>query len=369
MLFTAGLAVAGMVGFMCLIGTILVATLPSFAWAGGGQSCTVDGEKIGEGLTVTTADGSRTTHLGVGNIQNAATILAVARELGLSPRAEKIAVMTALQESELRMLANTSVPESLGFPHEGTGDDHDSVNFFQQRTTSGWGSIADLMDGQYAARAFFGGTEGPNGGSPRGLLDIPGWEDMGLGEAAQSVQVSAFPDLYDNWDAAADEVINAATAATVCNNGDIPGDLRGQGPGQWGGHENGRIPVNLLTPIPWTSEYVLRQDAAAALVAMNAAWTERFGTDIPINDGYRDYEGQVEAKAIYGDEAAEPGTSEHGWAIAVDIGIGRSFSSEQYLWLKKNAPVFGFAHPEWAEPTGYLPEAWHWEFWGSDYTM
>lgn len=53
---------------------------------------------------------------------------------------------------------------------------------------------------------------------------------------------------------------------------------------------------------------------------MDAAFRQAFGYDLPINDSYRDYAAQVEAKAIYGSEAAPPGTSNHGWALAIDIG-------------------------------------------------
>ncbi|WP_269939242.1 C40 family peptidase [Arthrobacter sp. HY1533] len=107
--------------------------------------------------------------------------------------------MVALQESGLRMLANPAVPASLGMPHDGLGYDHDSLGSAQQRPSAGWGSIQELMIASYNAEAFFGGPRGPNHGSPRGLLDIPGWESMGLGQAAQSVQVSAFPELYERW--------------------------------------------------------------------------------------------------------------------------------------------------------------------------
>jgi hypothetical protein len=39
------------------------------------------------------------------------------------------------------------------------------------------------MDPTYQARAFYGGTTGPNYPSPRGLIDIPGSQQMAPGEA------------------------------------------------------------------------------------------------------------------------------------------------------------------------------------------
>ena len=92
-----------------------------------------------------------------------------------------IALMAALTESRMRMLANTSAyPESGDYPNDGNGSDNDSLGLFQMRPQAGWGTVAELMDPDYQAAAFYGGPGGPNQGSPRGLLDIPGWEQMGL---------------------------------------------------------------------------------------------------------------------------------------------------------------------------------------------
>jgi len=136
-------------------------------------------------------------------------------------------------------------------------------------------------------------------------------------------------------------------------------------PGPWGGHSNGFIPQEALTEIPWAPGRYLRSDAVASLIAMNEKFKAEFEYDIGISDAYRDFAGQVEAKRKYGGGAAEPGTSDHGWALAVDYGTGiASFSTPQYRWMKDNGPSFGWRHPAWAEPDGRLPEPWHWEFWG-----
>ena len=66
-----------------------------------------------------------------------------------------------------------------------------------------------------AAKAFFGGEEGPNGGSPRGLLDIPGWEQMDKGEAAQALEVSAYPDRYRNYESVAETILTTLTGTTT----------------------------------------------------------------------------------------------------------------------------------------------------------
>ncbi len=155
----------------------------------------------------------------------ATRIITVGRNLGVSDKGLKIALMTALQESVLRMYANSSVPESLSYPHDAVGSDHDSVNPFQQRV-SGWGTVAELMDLDYSIKAFFGGPNGPNAGSPRGLLDINGWEAMAPGVAAQTVQVSAYPDAYDKWEPAADQLI--ATLGEGISGGGCTGTISGE---------------------------------------------------------------------------------------------------------------------------------------------
>lgn len=136
-------------------------------------------------------------------------------------------------------------------------------------------------------------------------------------------------------------------------------------PGPWGGYTNGGIPRSVLVNIPWAPNEVLRADALADLVKMNQAFKLRFGYDIGISDSYRDYAQQVAAKAEHGDNAAEPGTSNHGWAMALDLGTGiASFYSPEYAWMKQFGPTFGWVHPAWAEPSGSLPEPWHWEYYG-----
>jgi hypothetical protein len=129
--------------------------------------------------------------------------------LGVPRDGQIIAIMMALQESSLRVLANSNVPASLRFPHDGVGSDHDSLGTAQQRPAAGWGTIEQLMDPAYNVRAFYGGPRGPNHGSPRGLLDIQGWQFMSKGQAAQAVQVSAFPELYARWESEASAIVDA----------------------------------------------------------------------------------------------------------------------------------------------------------------
>lgn len=102
-------------------------------------------------------------------------------------------------------------PSADPYPNDGDASDHDSLGLFQMRPQAGWGTVPDLMDPVYQARAFFGGPTGPNHPSPRGLLDIPGWQTLSKGEAAQAVEVSAYPDRYANYEPVAEQILTTLT--------------------------------------------------------------------------------------------------------------------------------------------------------------
>lgn len=135
--------------------------------------------------------------------RNAITIAQVARDLQVSRYGLQIAIATAIQESKLVNL---------------TGGDRDSAGLFQQRPSTGWGSRAEVTNPVLAARAFFG--EAQHTGNP-GLLDIPGWQNMPLTQAAQAVQRSGYPDAYAQWEDVAGDV-------TDLLGGDLP-DLPNDG--------------------------------------------------------------------------------------------------------------------------------------------
>ena len=141
------------------------------------------------------------------------------------------------------------------------------------------------------------------------------------------------------------------------------GDSSTSGAGAWGGHSNGRIPASAMCPLKTTPGQMLRCDAQAAFDRLSKAFEARFGAPISVTDAYRDYATQVILKRRKGRMAATPGTSNHGWALAVDLGSGiNSFGTAQHQWMRANAPKFGWIHPGWARQTGSLPEPWHWEF-------
>ncbi|WP_420330074.1 M23 family metallopeptidase [Ornithinimicrobium murale] len=169
-------------------------------------------DEIPDSLTATTRNGE-TIVLTRTQLEHAATIITVGAETeDITDRGVIIALMAALTESHLRMLSNSSAyPESIIYPNDGDGSDHDSLGLFQMRPSMGWGSVSELMRAEYQAQAFYGGPDGPNSPSPRGLLDIPGWQDMDPGEAAQAVEVSAYPDRYRNYQPVAETILTTLT--------------------------------------------------------------------------------------------------------------------------------------------------------------
>ncbi|BBH65118.1 hypothetical protein ACTI_18030 [Actinoplanes sp. OR16] len=133
---------------------------------------------------------------GVNQIRNAAVIINVGEQLQMPPRAWVIAVATAMQESRL-----------VNLGHLGARNDHDSQGLFQQRPSSGWGTPEQVRDPVYSSTKFY-----------NKLKTIDGWETMSLTRAAQSVQISAYPDAYAKHEPIATQIVNmladgAASAA------------------------------------------------------------------------------------------------------------------------------------------------------------
>ncbi|PWJ24301.1 hypothetical protein ATK17_0389 [Branchiibius hedensis] len=103
---------------------------------------------------------------------NASTITVVGTlKRGLPDHAATIALTTAIQESKLRNL---------------TYGDRDSLGLFQQRPSMGWGTSAQILDPVYSSDKFYSA-----------MLKVPDWQTDSVGDVAQSVQKSGFPDAYD----------------------------------------------------------------------------------------------------------------------------------------------------------------------------
>ncbi|MEV6527114.1 M23 family metallopeptidase [Longispora sp. NPDC051575] len=147
---------------------------------------------------------------------HAKTIYDVSVQLRLPPKAAVIAISTALQETGLKNMANSSVPESLAIPHEGVGADHDSVGLFQQRPlppagAGSWGTVLELMTPTVSASKFY-----------NKMVTVSGWQTLPVSQVAQAVQVSAFPDAYAKHEPLATAIVNAVTGGSLtCTGGAI----------------------------------------------------------------------------------------------------------------------------------------------------
>ncbi|MFC0097155.1 hypothetical protein ACFFKH_06395 [Micromonospora marina] len=118
-------------------------------------------------------------------LDNAKAIVEAAKETGVGERGAVIGVATSLQESKLYNLG-----------HLGASNDHDSEGLFQQRPSSGWGTSEQITDPEYSSKAFF-----------NALKNVGGWEDLPLTTAAQTVQVSAYPYAYAQWEEQAADIV------------------------------------------------------------------------------------------------------------------------------------------------------------------
>lgn len=157
--------------------------------------------------------------------------------------------------------------------------------------------------------------------------------------------------------------------------------------------QNGRIPESALFESSFmvnggyigsnksAIKYKLEENAARSLDRMMDAFKNSsfYGKQkVYITDGYRDYQEQVYLKEKYGDGAAAPGTSNHGWAVAVDFWWGMktkfrknkdlriaSFTHPNYKWFHENAHKFGWYNPVKLRDGRGVDEWWHWEYYGT----
>ncbi len=126
----------------------------------------------------------------------------------------------------------------------------------------------------------------------------------------------------------------------------VPDELRRYG--------NGRIPPDALAPIG-VGEHRLARDAATAFARMRTD-AAAAGVNVGVADSYRSFDAQVDLarrKGLYsnGGLAAAPGTSNHGWGLAVDVDV----DARGQAWLGDNAWRYGFAEDTPREP-------WHWGY-------
>ena len=124
----------------------------------------------------------------------------------------------------------------------------------------------------------------------------------------------------------------------------------------WGGY-NGRLPVESLCDIGGGEK--LRNDAATAFAELNFRFREEFGRDICLTDSYHTLSNQYATKRRAGFMAATPGTSVHGWGLAIDLCSSDARGSAK-AWLEENGATWGWVNPSWAKSRKWEP--WHFEY-------
>lgn len=145
---------------------------------------------------------------------------------------------------------------------------------------------------------------------------------------------------------------------------------------------NGAMPPSTMARVPWDAIERVQVAALPSLVAMNAAYRRETGRNLDVTDSYRaldGYYGQVQTflrryrvqaigSGTFGDvrwwqgrryvrhssagAAAVPGTSNHGWGLALDFG------PQSRGWVQRNGARFGWHWPTWAR-SGASYEPWH----------
>jgi len=116
---------------------------------------------------------------------------------------------------------------------------------------------------------------------------------------------------------------------------------------------NGNIPSYMLGDVPGSNAGLLKP-AALAYKAMHYHSLRVTGVSLHLIDGqvgrtYRSYARQVLAKRIYGSNAAWPGTSNHGWALATDL-----MTAAQRNAIDRIGAAYGWAK-RWSDAS--------WEWW------
>jgi cell wall-associated NlpC family hydrolase len=318
----------------------------------------VDPDSLPAGLApLRAADGSL--------VPGVATTFAGGRTLTVLPAETVAAVSAAFSQLGKPYLAGQSGPD--GYSCGGLTS--------TAWTEGGVGLSSDLTE-QWAA-----GTPVPAGQLQIGDLVFStdprtGLDDVGLYLGGSSVLSAS----ADRWQVAVRDVTDLSSAVRVTVPATSPGTLpvtgtgaatcsapvaapASAGPvnGAWGGWSNGQIPRTQLCSIgdgQW-----LRCDAAAAYTAMSAAYAAEFGAPLCVTDSYRSLDAQVDAHHRKPAITAVPGTSNHGWGLAVDLCGGVNvFGTAQTAWMQGNAAHYGWVHPDWARADGQNPEPWHWEY-------
>ncbi|MCX5278409.1 C40 family peptidase [Streptomyces virginiae] len=243
-------AVAAAIGVLCL-SPLVLATTAAMAAAGSGAASrsaacapggsSVDASAVAKQVAAILGGQGGDSSIRVEGLElpaeqipHARTIVATGIALKVPERGQVVALATAIQESRLRNL---------------TYGDRDSLGLFQQRPSQGWGTPEQIRDPVYASTKFY-----------KGLLEVKGWQQMTITQAAQAVQLSGFPDAYAQWEplaralqqAIVKTLPNGGTGQTGQEPGTAPGGAGGCKPGEdgadWGSIPEGTVPAGYKIP-------------------------------------------------------------------------------------------------------------------------
>jgi cell wall-associated NlpC family hydrolase len=193
-------AVVGTLAVPVLMGAAAL-MLPFFIIAGAAGAAPDPLGLCGSGGTAQTVSG---VSLSVEQMGNAQTIVTTVASMHAPAYAATVALATAYQESKL---INSAAQL-----------DHDSEGLFQQRVSIYTAHVA--IDPVKATEAFV-----------TRLLGVPNWQTIPLTQAAQTVQLSAFPNAYTGWQPLADTLTGqlwpaaAAAAAGATPASPVPGPV------------------------------------------------------------------------------------------------------------------------------------------------
>ena len=117
---------------------------------------------------------------------------------------------------------------------------------------------------------------------------------------------------------------------------------------------NGQIPASALRSVGGTGHRLFEPAAQSLERLMSDAAAD--GVRIGITDSYRSLDLQRDVarrRGLYqnGGLAAVPGTSAHGWGLAVDLDL----DARAQQWMRDNAHRYGFVEDTPREP-------WHWGY-------
>jgi hypothetical protein len=181
---------------------ILGATQPSPAAActdGTATDATID--------DAAASDGSSWEGLSDRQREIAGILIQAGQAKGVTTNGILAALMAGYQESKYQVYANdglggdleadqAGISRSLGLPHDAVGTDHGSLGVLQQQWPW-WGTMRQLMDPETSAYLFYDS-----------MVDkVPNYQRHEPGDVAQTVQVSAYPDAYDQWEPLARQLL------------------------------------------------------------------------------------------------------------------------------------------------------------------